>query len=357
MASETVDEHVRRYERRRPEIENAARGLAQMLGELIADADVSCLSVDARAKEVGSFRKKCQKTNPDGTPRYADPSAEITDTLAARVITYLPEAVDRVCEIVRREFDVVHETDKGAETRARGLFGYSSRHFEVRLGQHRRGLVEYRTFGGQMFEIQVRTAVQHAWAEFEHDLRYKGEIPAGREAEVNRRFLLAAALIEMADNEFAEIDRLFGDLARSAPAPEAAREATPSRDSITAAAAKVSPLDGSSLTAYLSRRYPDAPRSKADHYEWMLGLLADLDLTSVEGLEGALSAVRPRLVADAMGYELPAGQVRRLDDDLLVALGTRYFNASTYGTTNESNRAGLLRHRLDKLSKAGVPVG
>lgn len=117
-----------------------------------------------------------------------DPGAQITDLLGARIITYLPEAVDRVCEIVRREFDVVREADKGEETRQRGLFGYASRHFEVRLDPQRRGLTEYRKFGAETFEIQVRTAVQHAWAEFEHDLRCKGDIPPERRAEVDRRF-------------------------------------------------------------------------------------------------------------------------------------------------------------------------
>ena len=39
---------------------------------------------------------------------------------------------------------------------------------------------------------QVRTVLQHAWAEFEHDIRYKGTVPAEHASEFDRRFTLAA---------------------------------------------------------------------------------------------------------------------------------------------------------------------
>ena len=49
-------------------------------------------------------------------------------------------------------------------------------------------------------EIQVRTILQHAWAEIEHDIVYKspGEIPF----RVRRRFACLAGLLEIADREF-----------------------------------------------------------------------------------------------------------------------------------------------------------
>ncbi len=51
----SVEEHVRRYEARRRDVVRAAGGLVQMLSALISDADVNCLSIDARAKEVRLF--------------------------------------------------------------------------------------------------------------------------------------------------------------------------------------------------------------------------------------------------------------------------------------------------------------
>lgn len=51
-----------------------------------------------------------------------------------------------------------------------------------------------------VFEIQVRTALEHAWAEIEHDRGYKlgGKLPS----HLNRRFKLLSGLLESADLEF-----------------------------------------------------------------------------------------------------------------------------------------------------------
>ena len=47
--------------------------------------------------------------------------------------------------------------------------------------------------------------LQHAWAEFEHDIRYKGTVPDDHAPDLNRRFALAAGLLELADREFTAI--------------------------------------------------------------------------------------------------------------------------------------------------------
>ena len=66
----------------------------------------------------------------------------------------------------------------------------------------------------QPASVQVRTVLQHAWAEFEHEIRYKGTIPEQDAPELDRRFTLAAGLLELADREFTEIrDRLRASMA------------------------------------------------------------------------------------------------------------------------------------------------
>jgi putative GTP pyrophosphokinase len=50
--------------------------------------------------------------------------------------------------------------------------------------------------------VQVRTALQHAWAEVEHDLGYKADaVPV----QIRRRFSRIASLLEIADQEFVAI--------------------------------------------------------------------------------------------------------------------------------------------------------
>ncbi|HZX04072.1 GTP pyrophosphokinase, partial [Kribbella sp.] len=203
------------YERVHQQYVGGARKLESLINELIGEEEgINYLSATARAKDPESFLVKASKPHPDdpARPKYDDPLNQITDLVAARVITFLVEAVDRVCEVIEEEFEIVEHTDMGAHTRAQGVFGYASKHYLVRLNEHRRELPEYAVLKNLVMEIQVRTAVQHAWAEFEHDIRYKLDIPPDRKPEFDRRFLLAAALMELADNEFTEIDRLYREL-------------------------------------------------------------------------------------------------------------------------------------------------
>lgn len=345
----------------RPQLQTACQKVQPLLQEWLDAESINYLSVSARAKSVESFAHKCSRVGASGSPKYPDPLNEITDLVGIRVITYIPDTVERVCALVRDEFDVVEETDKGRELRARGLFGYASNHFLVRLSEDRRALPEYRRIGDRIMEIQIRTAVQHAWAEFEHDVRYKVTIPASAKPEFDRRFLLAAALLEMADSEFTQIDRMYRGLDQpESPADSPDPEPTDAIDGVvsdaTSAPAPNAALDGPGLRAYLSRRYPEAPKSKADHYEWLVSVLTSLAITTTGDLEALLRDVPSERVAEAMGHLLPAGQIRRIDDDLLAALGDSYAEASERGSTNASSRRELLRPRRDRLLRAGFPV-
>ena len=67
----------------------------------------------------------------------------------------------------------------------------------------------------------MRTVLQHAWAEFEHDIRYKS--PDGViDPRIDRAFALAAGLIELADQQFDQVaailDEEHGDGAGGAAA-------------------------------------------------------------------------------------------------------------------------------------------
>ncbi|MBD1220647.1 hypothetical protein IDM30_16480 [Acinetobacter seifertii] len=68
------------------------------------------------------------------------------------------------------------------------------------VGQDREKLPEFSVYKGLCFEIQIRTALEHAWAEIEHDRGYKlgGKLPS----HLNRRFKLLSGLLESADLEF-----------------------------------------------------------------------------------------------------------------------------------------------------------
>lgn len=334
-----------------PRYEQCARKIEDLLTAWLDHEGVNYLAVSARAKSVASFRSKASRPSPEDStaPRYPDPLTQITDLAAARVITYLPEAVERTCRIISNELTVVEDVDKGERTRQRGDYGYASRHMLVKLDRTRARSREYAMLAKQTFEIQVRTAAQHAWAEFEHDVRYKVAIPENRQPEINRRFILAAALLELTDAEFTAIDHLYHELAQdTVQETRTSRRRTKPQPGKDASLSAESPLDAAGLATWLAERYPQAPKSKREHYAWMVEILRACGVANLADLDRLLAPVDSEGVSRAMRHTFPPGHVRRLDDDLLAALGRSYVDQASA----QVDRVELLERRLGKLRQA-----
>ncbi len=90
--------------------------------------------------------------------------------------------------------------------------GYLSIHYIIKLKENRSSLSEYKDYKDLVAEIQVRTLLQHAWAEIEHDKNYKfkGVLPN----DIKRRFYLIAGVLEMMDNEFDSLSQKIDEYSR-----------------------------------------------------------------------------------------------------------------------------------------------
>ena len=113
------------------------------------------------------------------------------------MITYVHRDVDGVAQLLADQPVVLDDRDMGQETASEGRFGYASRHLLVGSTWTRRPRPRQ-----PRVQVQIRTVLQHAWAEFEHDIRYKGTVPDEHAPDLDRRFTLAAGLLELADREF-----------------------------------------------------------------------------------------------------------------------------------------------------------
>ena len=309
------------YQARRPALVAATANYRELVTALLDDAGINYLSVTARTKSVESFAAKAERAA-DGRRLFSDPLVEITDQVGLRIITYLREDVDAVATLLSDEMRLLDDRDMGLETAREGRWGYASRHLLVGIEGEQ-----------QPASIQVRTVLQHAWAEFEHDIRYKGAIPAEHVPELDRRFTLAAGLLELADREFTAIrERLLVTMTGE----ETVEEAEASTDPRIA-----TPV----LATYLGNRYADAGWSRTDHYGWISGLLLELGITSLDELTTLLDTVDADAINRAMGYRYPAGAVRRLDDALLAVFGDRYLRLH-----GNAHRVALLRDRLKRLN-------
>lgn len=314
---------VAEYAARRPDLVAATEQYLKLVTSLLDEAGINYLSITARTKSVDSFAMKANRRAADGAPMYTDPLVEITDQVGLRVITYLREDVDAVANLLAEEMRLLDDQDMGLQTARQGRWGYASRHL---------------LFGveGEQYpaSIQVRTVLQHAWAEFEHDVRYKGSIPAEHVSELDRRFTLAAGLLELADREFTEIrERLRLTM-------------TDDEDDVPPGFLRDARIATPVLATYLGNRFPDAGWSRTDHYGWISGLLLELGITSLDALTTALDSVDTDEINRLMDYRYPPGAVRRLDDALLAVFDDRYIELD-----GNAHRIALLQNRIEKLRK------
>jgi ppGpp synthetase/RelA/SpoT-type nucleotidyltranferase len=318
-ADDPVQRAIQQYAERHPDlVETAARAVA-LVRKILDEAGINYLTIDGRAKGVASFAEKASRTA-DGRLLYPDPLTDIADQLGLRVITYVRDDVEAVAGLLGAQLRVLDDRDLGELTASQGRFGYASRHLQVEVE-------------GQVVQVQVRTVLQHAWAEFEHDIRYKGTVPAEHASEFDRRFTLAAGLLELADQEFSAIrDRLRG--------------ATPTGldDDL-----RIAP---SELAAFLAGQYDDAGWSRTDHYSWIAGLLPELGITTLVELAEVLRATDEDAIRTRMAYRYPPGAVRRLDDALLHHYGELYIDLPENG-----HRRQLLTQRLARMRDTPPPPG
>jgi predicted RNase H-like nuclease/ppGpp synthetase/RelA/SpoT-type nucleotidyltranferase len=330
-----VRQAVQTYAAMYPELCAATDTFAGLVTTLLDDAGVNYLSVTGRAKSVASFAAKADRVV-DGQPLYADPLADITDLIGLRVITYLHRDVSTVADLLRSQLTLLDDRDLGQETASEGRFGYASRHLDVAVDPARYDGPALAALAGRRAQVQVRTVLQHAWAEFEHAIRYKGTIPAEDASDLDRRFTLAAGLLELADREFSLIhERIQATAAERLPEQDSGDPRIAAGD----------------LATFLGGQFVDAGWSRTDHYAWISGLLLELGVTSLDELAGLLTSVDSAAINARMEYRYPPGAVRRLDDALLAIFGDHYL-----GLHGNAHRKDLLRVRLDKL-RAPTPDG
>ena len=208
---------ITEYQKVRPLYESFAAVVRAVLVEALNSANLKVASVEARAKAIDSFGVKAataSDSNPN-EPKYASPLLDITDLAAARVITFFLRDLDHVDSMIREQFHVLERTDKAARLLAEDKLGYQSVHYLVTLLPNRTSLPEYSRYSELKAELQLRTVLQHAWAEIEHDIQYKSleTIPA----PIRRRFTALAGLLEIADREFQAVQLRGSTVAPRSP--------------------------------------------------------------------------------------------------------------------------------------------
>lgn len=326
----------------------AAVEIQDYLARLLVEASINPHDISARPKLISSFQDKCKQKG------YDDPVEQVTDTVAARIITYSITDRDRVAELIRGRLVVKPGEDKcPGDGRPHGRRGYDCRHIVV-SGESPDSGAGWLILGGKLaryfdefggLEIQVRTVAAHAWAEFEHERRYKsvqyGAIGQKDQETIDQLFGAAADARSALDETFVAIDRLLAN-------PTVGERPVAPSDSSESVDDRATPVDSEQMTAFLADRFPDAEVASDNGVWFACELVLACGLSSIEALEAALDAVDSEQVQSLMSTTRTVTRVRRLDDELLACYGQQYIeNTGDVGLVK--TRQQQLEWRYDRL--------
>ena len=179
---------LQEYKDNLPRFREVEAQVRDSLKRTLDDAGLLVAAIESRVKGYDSLAGKLELKG----HKY-NSLADLTDILGLRVITFYIDDVDKVASAVERLFTVdwensvdkrkIHDIDS---------FGYLSLHYICSIPGF-----PYR------FEIQMRTLLQHAWANMDHDTGYKSgvEIPKRYMRNMSR----LAGMLELVDEEFSKI--------------------------------------------------------------------------------------------------------------------------------------------------------
>ena len=143
--------------------EKLAGNIEVALKVLLEEAGIGYLAINCRIKSFDSFLKKIDRKH------YDNPFVQIEDICGIRVICYYRSDMEKICEVISREFEVLEGEDK-EELLDDNQFGYRSFHYIVKIREDWLAAPNYKGLGNLKAEIQVRTNLMHTWAEIEHKL-------------------------------------------------------------------------------------------------------------------------------------------------------------------------------------------
>ena len=216
---------LREYREQRPVFEKMQATIPARVRALLDEAGIVVASIESRIKEEDSLAGKLELKG----GKYAS-LADITDIFGMRIITFYTDDVDKVASAVDRLFEVDWENsvDKRKLLEV-DSFGYLSLHYICRDPEF-----PYR------FEVQMRTILQHAWANMNHDTGYKSgvEVPTGYLRDMNR----LAGMLELVDEQFSRIRTEINDYRRQV------------QSLVASGRLEEVPLDGDSYRSFLQLR-------------------------------------------------------------------------------------------------------
>lgn len=203
----TLTEFTHFLNERHAELDAWGMFVRSTIRDRVNSEKVSIQIESSRAKEVQSAVGKIARKN------YTDPLAQMEDLVGVRFVVLISPHIDEIASIIESPGELWHwklaRDPKEEAAAAPESFSYQSKHYVVRSAKQ----LEYKgqiISAGLPCEIQIRTIMQHAYAEITHNSIYKPS--AGKVPTKALRFIASSmALIETTDHLFCETMRLLDE--------------------------------------------------------------------------------------------------------------------------------------------------
>lgn len=187
------------YKRSYPGLERALNEMLSRIRQLV-DGTGLFPAYKHRIKSMNSYFAKRIKFSREAKIKNRQP-LPITDLIAIRIICPFIGDLARIEEALSAKFNVVEVERKGSDSSFRE-FGYQSTHMLLEIPLELREGAEI--LDPPVCEVQIRTILQDAWAEVEHELVYKAEFTPFDDP-MRRKLAALNATLTLSDMLFQEI--------------------------------------------------------------------------------------------------------------------------------------------------------
>ena len=151
-------------------MEGATNSFCTLINALLTHSGGIAISkIEGRVKDkeecIRKFNLKYRKSLEGSDTEYSIKD-HISDLIGLRVVCLYEDDIENIQNTLREHFEVIDITDKISQIEStEDSFGYKGLHLDLKLGQARKDMPEYKAFINFSFEIQIRTMPMHEFAE------------------------------------------------------------------------------------------------------------------------------------------------------------------------------------------------
>lgn len=204
FSDDEIQEYVDWYKNNLKLCMKLTEKINQIIEDVLESRKITVHNIMPRTKSVDSFRHKIM----DGLP--VNPK-KMQDLSGIKIICYVKSDVKKIAQVIKDTFEIIRSKENLYDKKLDDTSGYSYNYYVCKFTNQRiNSSEELQKFDKKTFEIQVRTILQNAWDEIEHDDVYKKDSEIAN--VIRRRFFLVANVLESADNE---LDNLHKEISEN----------------------------------------------------------------------------------------------------------------------------------------------